>query len=34
MLFVVHDQSTRSPRVKGFQAQSWFQDLTPIVVDN
>jgi peptide/nickel transport system substrate-binding protein len=32
-LFIVHDLNPRalSPRVKGFvQAQSWFQDLTPI----
>ena len=35
MLFVVHDLNPRaiSPRVKGFvQAQSWFQDLTPITM--
>ena len=34
-VFIVHDLNPRamSPRVKGFvQAQSWFQDLTPIVV--
>ena len=32
-LFVAHDLNPRamSPKVKGFvQAQSWFQDLTPI----
>jgi peptide/nickel transport system substrate-binding protein len=37
MLFVVHDLNPRalSPKLKGFvQAQSWFQDLTPIVVGN
>jgi peptide/nickel transport system substrate-binding protein len=36
MLFVTHDLNPRalSPRVKGFvQAQSWFQDLTPITID-
>jgi peptide/nickel transport system substrate-binding protein len=35
MLFVTHDLNPRalSPKLKGFvQAQSWFQDLTPIVV--
>jgi peptide/nickel transport system substrate-binding protein len=35
-LFIVHDLNPRalSPKVKGFvQAQSWFQDLTPIVVE-
>ena len=35
MLFVTHDLNPRalSPRVKGFvQAQSWFQDLTPISI--
>ena len=35
-VFIVHDLNPRalSPHVKGFvQAQSWFQDLTPIVVD-
>jgi peptide/nickel transport system substrate-binding protein len=35
MLFVAHDLNPRalSPKVKGFvQAQSWFQDLTPIEV--
>ncbi len=35
MLFVTHDLNPRalSPRLKGFvQAQSWFQDLTPITV--
>jgi hypothetical protein len=34
-LFIVDDLNPRalSPRLKGFvQAQSWFQDLTPIVV--
>jgi len=33
MLWVAHDVNPRAlhPRVKGFvQAQSWFQDLTPI----
>jgi peptide/nickel transport system substrate-binding protein len=37
MLFVTHDLNPRalSPKLKGFvQAQSWFQDLTPIVVGN
>lgn len=37
MLFVTHDLNPRalSPKVKGFvQAQSWFQDLTPIEVAN
>jgi peptide/nickel transport system substrate-binding protein len=36
MIFVVHDLNPRalSPKVKGFvQAQSWFQDLTPVHVD-
>jgi ABC-type transport system substrate-binding protein len=35
MLWVVHDINPRalSPKVKGFvQAQSWFQDLTPITI--
>ena len=35
MLFVTHDLNPRalSPRVQGFvQAQSWFQDLTPITI--
>ena len=35
MLWVVHDINPRalSPKVKGFvQAQSWFQDLTPVTV--
>ena len=35
MLFVTHDLNPRalSPRLSGFvQAQSWLQDLTPIVV--
>jgi peptide/nickel transport system substrate-binding protein len=35
MIFVVHDLNPRalSPKVKGFvQAQSWFQDLTPISI--
>ena len=35
-LFIVHDLNPRalSPRVKGFvQAQSWFQDLTPVWVE-
>ena len=35
-LFVVHDLNPRalSPKLSGFvQAQSWFQDLTPIVVN-
>ena len=34
-IFIVHDLNPRalSPKLKGFvQAQSWFQDLTPIVV--
>ena len=34
-LFIVHDLNPRalSPKLKGFvQAQSWFQDLTPIIV--
>jgi ABC-type transport system substrate-binding protein len=34
-LFIVHDLNPRalSPKLSGFvQAQSWFQDLTPIVV--
>ena len=34
-VFIVHDLNPRalSPRLKGFvQAQSWFQDMTPIVV--
>ena len=34
-IFIVHDLNPRalSPRLKGFvQAQSWFQDMTPIVV--
>jgi peptide/nickel transport system substrate-binding protein len=37
MLFVTHDLNPRalSPKLKGFvQAQSWFQDMTPIVVGN
>ena len=37
MIFVVHDLNPRamSPKVQGFvQAQSWFQDLTPIKVEN
>lgn len=36
MIFVTHDLNPRalSPRLSGFvQAQSWFQDLTPVVVD-
>ena len=36
MLYVTHDLNPRalSPKLKGFvQAQSWFQDLTPIVVN-
>jgi ABC-type transport system substrate-binding protein len=36
MIWVVHDVNPRalSPKVKGFvQAQSWFQDLTPITVE-
>ncbi len=35
MIFVAHDLNPRalSPKVKGFvQAQSWFQDLTPVSV--
>jgi peptide/nickel transport system substrate-binding protein len=35
MIWVAHDVNPRalSPKVKGFiQAQSWFQDLTPITV--
>ena len=35
MIFVVHDLNPRalSPKLKGFvQAQSWFQDLTPVSV--
>jgi ABC-type transport system substrate-binding protein len=35
MIFVVHDLNPRamSPKVEGFvQAQSWFQDLTPVIV--
>ena len=35
MVFIAHDLNPRalSPKLKGFvQAQSWFQDLTPIVV--
>jgi len=35
MIFVVHDLNPRamSPKVEGFvQAQSWFQDLTPVTV--
>ena len=35
LIFVVHDVNPRalSPKVKGFvQAQSWFQDLTPVTV--
>ena len=35
MIWVAHDLNPRalSPKLKGFvQAQSWFQDLTPIVV--
>jgi peptide/nickel transport system substrate-binding protein len=34
-IFIVHDLNPRamSPRVHGFvQAQSWFQDLTPVTV--
>ena len=37
MLWVVHDLNPRalSPKVHGFvQAQSWFQDLTPVTVSN
>jgi ABC-type transport system substrate-binding protein len=36
MIFVAHDLNPRaiSPKVHGFvQAQSWFQDLTPVSVD-
>jgi peptide/nickel transport system substrate-binding protein len=36
MIFVAHDLNPRamSPKVKGFvQAQSWFQDLTPVTVE-
>jgi ABC-type transport system substrate-binding protein len=36
LIFVAHDINPRamSPKVKGFvQAQSWFQDLTPVSVD-
>jgi ABC-type transport system substrate-binding protein len=36
MIFVVHDLNPRamSPKVQGFvQAQSWFQDLTPVTVE-
>ena len=36
MIFVAHDHTPRalSPKVHGFvQAQSWFQDLTPVSVD-
>ena len=36
MLWVAHDVNPRAlaPNIKGFiQAQSWFQDLTPIVVE-
>lgn len=35
MLWVVHDINPRalSPKVQGFvQAQSWFQDLTPVTI--
>ena len=35
LIFVAHDLNPRamSPKVKGFaQAQSWFQDLTPVTV--
>jgi peptide/nickel transport system substrate-binding protein len=35
MIFVVHDLNPRalSPKLQGFvQAQSWFQDLTPVSV--
>jgi ABC-type transport system substrate-binding protein len=35
MIFVVHDLNPRalSPKLHGFvQAQSWFQDLTPVTV--
>ena len=37
MIWVAHDVNPRalSPKLKGFvQAQSWFQDLTPIVVED
>ena len=36
LIFVAHDLNPRglSPKVHGFvQAQSWFQDLTPVSVD-
>lgn len=36
MLFITHDVNPRalSPKVKGFvQAQSWFQDMTPVTVE-
>jgi ABC-type transport system substrate-binding protein len=36
MIFVAHDLNPRaiSPKVHGFvQAQSWFQDLTPVSVE-
>ena len=36
MIFVAHDLNPRalSPKVHGFvQAQSWFQDLTPVTVE-
>jgi peptide/nickel transport system substrate-binding protein len=36
MIFVAHDLNPRglSPKVRGFvQAQSWFQDLTPVSVE-
>ena len=35
MIFIVHDLNPRAmwPKVEGFvQAQSWFQDLTPVSV--
>jgi peptide/nickel transport system substrate-binding protein len=35
LIFVAHDLNPRamSPKVKGFvQAQSWFQDLTPVTL--
>jgi hypothetical protein len=35
-IWVVHDLNPRamSPKVKGFvQAQSWYQDLTPVTVE-
>ena len=35
LIFVAHDLNPRamSPKVQGFvQAQSWFQDLTPVTV--